>query len=61
MSKQVLRAAEVDVEPPSPGTIISKWKVNVGTVHNHMPTWQGQKNKLTLEADFLNIHDATTH
>ena len=61
MSEQVVYAAEVDVEPPSPGTIISKWKVNVGTVHNHMPTWQGQKNKTGVGGCFSNIHDATTH
>ena len=61
ISQNIVRIAEVDVEPPSPGTISSKWKVNVGTVHNHMPTWQGQKNKTGVGGCFSNIHDATTH
>ena len=58
--QQVRQAAEVDVEPPPPATI-SKIKVDVGTVHNHFPTWQGQKNQTDIGGNFLNINEATTH
>ena len=60
ISQNIVRIAEVDVEPPPPATI-SKLKVDVGAVHNHIPTWQGQKNQTDIGGNFLNINEATTH